>query len=105
MAVLDRASPGWGFLRWSPDDLPSMVWSVDGDRAGPLSQIVSGEVRAWMSRTGIRQTQVAAALGISRQSVSLRLTGRTAWTVDDVSTVAELLGVPVADLLTPPRQG
>ena len=72
------------------------------DGPGRLSEIVSEEVRAWMARRGIRQAQLAEALGISQQSVSMRLTGRTSWNVDDLEPVAQLLGVSVSQLLTSP---
>lgn len=58
-----------------------------------------------MARRGITQAQLAEALGISQQSVSMRLTGRTSWNVDDLEPVADLLGVSVSQLLSSPHHG
>jgi transcriptional regulator with XRE-family HTH domain len=69
---------------------------------GEMSRIVSMEVRAWMARRSLTQADLAAGLGITRQAVSLRLSGKTAWTVDDVAVVARVLNVPVTTLLHPP---
>jgi transcriptional regulator with XRE-family HTH domain len=68
----------------------------------PLSATVSAEVRAWMARRGLSQEALAERLGISRQALSARLTGRTQWTVDDLAAAAHALNVPIADLLSAP---
>ena len=73
--------------------------------AGEMSRIVSMEVRAWMARRNLTQADLATALGISRQAVSLKLGGKTAWSVDDVAVVARVLEVPVTALLQPPSVG
>ena len=73
------------------------------DGPGRLSELVSQEVRAWMARQGIKQAELAEALGITQQAVSHRLTGRTSWNLDDLEPVAALLGVSVSELLTSPR--
>lgn len=67
-----------------------------------LSHALSVEVRVWMTRRGVSQQEVADALGVSRQAVSARLTGRTQWTVDDLVAVASLLQVAPSALLTSP---
>jgi transcriptional regulator with XRE-family HTH domain len=69
-----------------------------------LSRIVSIEVKVWMARRGMGQQALADQLGISRQALSARLTGRTQWTVDDLAAAAAALDVPVADLLTSPKR-
>jgi len=67
-----------------------------------LSRIASIEVKVWMARRGIGTQELAQAVGVSRQAMSARLTGRTQWTVDDLAAAAEALHVPVAELLTSP---
>lgn len=63
------------------------------------SQGVAGAIRAEMARSRTTQTTIARTLGITQQSVSRRLTGEVAFDVDELHAVADLLGVPVADLL------
>lgn len=65
---------------------------------------VSANVRAEMARRRITQQQVAEALGLKQGSVSKRLNGRVPWDVNEVSTVADLLGVPVSALIGEPER-
>lgn len=70
-----------------------------------LTLRVSGEVRAWMARRGVKQQEIADRLGITQPSLSMRLRGRTRWTINDLVIVAETLKVPVSALLTSPDEG
>ena len=54
-----------------------------------------------MARRGVRQSALATALGITQQSVSARLNGRVAFTVDELETVAGSLDLTLADLIDP----
>lgn len=72
---------------------------------GDVSRVVSSEVRAWMARRGLKQADLATALGVTRQAVSLRLSGKTAWTVDDLAVVAKVLDIPITALLSGPAAG
>lgn len=55
-----------------------------------------------MGRRRIRQTAVAAALGLTQQAVSYKLNGLRPLTLDELSVIADLLGVSSADLLAEP---
>ncbi len=55
-----------------------------------------------MARTRTSQTLLARALGVTQQSVSRRLRGHTAFSIDEVVIAADLLGVERALLLDPP---
>ena len=68
-----------------------------------LAQSVAGNVRAEMARVRVSQTQVGRALGITQQAVSRRLKGEVDFTVTELATVAELLGVETATLLPASR--
>ena len=70
-----------------------------------LTLRVSGEVRAWMARRGVKQQDLAVRLGITQPSLSMRLRGRTRWTINDLVIVAETLSIPVSVLLTSPDEG
>lgn len=67
-----------------------------------LSLRVAAEVRAWMARRGVRQETLATQMGLSQSALSMRLRGRTRWTINDLAAVSEALDVPVATLLAPP---
>ena len=82
-----------------------IVTRVAGNDVNDLTLRVSGEVRAWMARRGVRQQDLAERLGITQPSLSSRLRGRTRWTINDLVVVAETLNVPVSVLLTPPDEG
>ena len=62
---------------------------------------VSGEVRAWMARRDVKQGTLAKALGMTQPSLSMRLRGRTRWTIQDLVIVSKTLDVPVSVLLAP----
>jgi predicted XRE-type DNA-binding protein len=62
---------------------------------------VSGEVRAWMARRDVKQEALAKALGMAQPSLSMRLRGRTRWTIQDLVIVSKTLDVPVSVLLAP----
>lgn len=62
---------------------------------------VSGEVRAWMARRDVKQESLAKALGMTQPSLSMRLRGRTRWTIQDLVIVSKTLDVPVSVLLAP----
>jgi transcriptional regulator with XRE-family HTH domain len=67
-----------------------------------VSQVVADTVRAEMARRKITQLAVANALGVSTAAVNRRLSGQVAWDVDDLATVAGLLGMDPRDLLPQP---
>jgi transcriptional regulator with XRE-family HTH domain len=60
---------------------------------------VSLNIRAGMARAGVNQTQLAEALGMRQAGVSDRLRGRVPWTVDQLVTVADVLGCRPSQLL------
>lgn len=59
----------------------------------------SAEVRAEMGRQGLSVSGLAQAGGFSTVQLSRRLNGRVAWTVDDLSEIADALDVPLSQLL------
>jgi len=56
-------------------------------------------VQAEMARNGITQGDLARSLDMHQAAVSRRLTGRTDWTLPEVTKVADLLNVPLSALL------
>ena len=81
---------------------PPIVEAVEETAVAELSLRVAAEVRAWMARRGVRQESLAAKMGLSQSALSMRLRGRTRWTINDLAAVSEALDVPMAALWTPP---
>jgi transcriptional regulator with XRE-family HTH domain len=60
---------------------------------------LAANVRAEMARSGLPQQQLADALGLKQQGLSRRLAGRTPFSLDEAFAVADILGVPVSEIL------
>ena len=60
----------------------------------------AGAVRAELARRRITGRQLARDLGWPHTNLNRRLTGETPFRVDELHTIANHLGVPVATLLT-----
>lgn len=54
-----------------------------------------------MAREGLSQQQLALRLGWSPQYLSRRMRGDVAWLVTDLMAVADALGIPAAELISP----
>lgn len=63
------------------------------------SAVAGANIRAEMARRGISQTTLAAAVGMSQFSISSRIRGVTAWTLDELVAVADALDVPLEVIL------
>lgn len=56
-------------------------------------------------RLGLGQAALAGILGISRQALNARMTGRTKWTVSEVATLARSLDLDLYALLDSASDG
>ena len=65
-----------------------------------LVDIVASNIRAESARRGVVQSDIASALGVQQGTIPRRWRGGRAWPLEDLPTVAELLGVSVAYLVT-----
>ncbi|MFC8013196.1 XRE family transcriptional regulator [Streptomyces cinereoruber] len=81
-----------------------------------LESQLSETVRLLMTRTGLRQVDIARGMGVTRGALSQRLLGNATWRLNDVPPVAEAFGLTVCELLSgyaslaqanrlPPAQG
>lgn len=70
----------------------------------PLRAHVAEEVRALLGRRRMTNVELAAQLGKSRTYVGRRLSGETAFDLDDLEHIARILRVRVGQLL-PDRPG
>ena len=59
------------------------------------------EIKAWMARRGVSQHELAEAVGYHPSAISLRLQGKTAFTLRDLAMIAEHLDVNLMQLLGP----
>ena len=62
------------------------------------AEMVAANVRAEMARQRLQQKTVAEALGVPKNLISDRARGRTPWTLNELETVARLLGTTVSEL-------
>lgn len=60
---------------------------------------LAAHLRAEFARRKIPNTQIAERLGITQTAVSRRMLGQTPIDVPELYELADLLGMPVADLL------
>lgn len=65
----------------------------------PLTETVSGEVRALMGRYGVSQAELAERIGFHQTAVSKRLRGETEWKLSEVGLVAAAFNVHPATLM------
>lgn len=70
-----------------------------------LRETIAAEIRVAMVRRQVTGTALAAALGKSQAYVSRRLSGDTAFDVDDLETIAATLQVKVADMIGHAERG
>lgn len=60
-------------------------------------------VRAEIARKGMTQAEIAAAVGISQSQLSKRLRGSIPFDINELSSIAAVLGVPLGDLIPRPE--
>lgn len=65
----------------------------------PLSVQIAAEIRKQLFLRDMTATQLGQQAGMTQPYISRRLTGATAFDVDDLQRIAEALDVQVADLL------
>lgn len=68
-----------------------------------LSQTVTQEIRAEMTRQRLTQQALAEQLGWSQPYLSRRLSGQVALTFDDADEISVALGVSLLQLVWPKR--
>ena len=66
---------------------------------GSNIETIAERVTRALDEAGISRIRVAQELGIDRVNVWKRLTGRVPLRIDELQTLAELAGVPVAALV------
>lgn len=83
-----------------------MTTALTVERDEPLRAVVAEEIRAAMARRRLSGAGVARAVGKSQSYVSRRLTGETAFDLDDLEKIAGALGCRVNDFMpVPPTSG
>lgn len=63
-----------------------------------IEEALASEVRAEAARQRLAGTAIAEHLGYTKQTISQKLNGRTAITVEDLFAIAKLLHVPAAEI-------
>jgi transcriptional regulator with XRE-family HTH domain len=66
---------------------------------GRLREHVAEEIRVLLARRKMSATQLARLTGLKQSSLSRRMTGETAFDMDDLELIADVLGVSITDLM------
>lgn len=69
------------------------------ERTATLTSLVAAEIRAWMGRLNVRQSELARRMGESDQWMSMRLKGRTPIDLNELQRIANALGIQAVELL------
>lgn len=75
--------------------------SDNSPRSGRLRERAAEEIRVILARRRMSAAELARRTGIRQQNLSRRMTGETAFDLDDLEVIARELGVTVAELLGP----
>lgn len=59
------------------------------------------EIKVWMARRRINQSELAESLGVAQSWVSKRLAGKVTLSVGDLTEIAAALDVPAAEFFRP----
>lgn len=70
-----------------------------------LREQAAEEIRALLARRKMSATQLARQMSVSQTYVWRRLSGETAFDLDDLEKISSLLGVEVTELLPRPMPG
>jgi transcriptional regulator with XRE-family HTH domain len=65
-------------------------------------EIVAAEVRAALGRANVKQSELAARIGMSQAALSERLSARRPFSTDQVFAIADALGIDPLSLMQSP---
>lgn len=65
----------------------------------PTNQDIAANVRAEAARRQVTQAQLADRLGLKQPGMSRRMLGRVPFSASELATVADVLEIPVANLI------
>ena len=60
---------------------------------------LASEVRAWMGRRGLRQVDIAQAIGVTQTQISARLRGQIPFTFEQLIQIAAVMDITLSELL------
>lgn len=86
-----------------PETLDRLTWfGISTTTMCMTNPGLNANIRAELARKAMTQKDLADVLKLSQASVSERLVGKVPWRVDELTRLAEVLGVPVVVLLGVP---
>jgi hypothetical protein len=115
-AAVERAWGEWDEKLERAVPPPSVHGGTDSVEADPVTVALSREIRVWLIRRDMTESDLADAIRMSTGELALRLHAKTDWTVNELLAVAQVLhvspsvlldgeaeSVPTGDLLGPPH--
>ena len=73
--------------------------AATADRVTRYRDAIRSNIRAEVARSGMRQTHVASAIGMSESTWHRRMSGGTDWTGPELLGIARALSIPTSSLL------
>lgn len=67
----------------------------------PRAVLVGNEVRAWLGRRDVSQSQMATRLGLARSAASRRMRGERPFSITELMEIADWLDISLLELLGP----
>lgn len=81
-----------------------MVRNSELPVVGNFARAVAAAVKAEADAAGLSSVRLGRELGRAQSYANLRLNGRRAWTLDELDTIARVLGTTVDALMVKARE-
>lgn len=77
----------------------TMIESATTTHARHYEETIAHNIRMYLTARGITQASLAEPLGLKPSAVSMKMRGKTSWSIPDVVNAADFLGVAPEDLM------
>ena len=89
-------------VRHSTETAPGQHILVEAwDTPETMIEALLAEIRAWMGRRQVNQTDMARHMGLTRSAVSRRMSGQQDFTFPELASIAGWLDITLAELVGP----
>lgn len=87
------------YLRRKPCVTVAIITTVSAMEQSTLDRKVADRIRERLRELEMSQAELARRLGLGVDAMSFRMRGKTAFKAAEIPRVAEVLGIPAAELL------
>lgn len=64
-----------------------------------INEVAASRIRALLAERGISHADFAIGVGLSDRTAARRLAGSSSWTLDELSSAARFLDIPLGSLI------